>query len=231
MSAWRTSPGRSRVFEWQIGDRAARRSAAPAPSAGRRCSTGRSRPRACRRDPRRCPCSSVMQPYGVHGRSVGRFSTRRPMLYGWKPSTSFSGSMRSVTSSLSMCFGSGSWTRMPLTAGSRVQRDRSARAARPAQSWPEDRGRTSACRWPRSSGACCARRPATPDCRRRARPRGRAPTFRPPRARRPGQPTSAASRAARALPSMIRAVMGVSGARVAQGFLDGCEVRGFYPNA
>ena len=34
-----------------------------------------------------------MQPYGVHGRSVGSFSTSRPTLYGWKPSTSLRGSI------------------------------------------------------------------------------------------------------------------------------------------
>ena len=63
-----------------------------------------------------------MQPYGVQGRSVGDFSTSRPMLYGWKPSTSFAGSMRSTTFSASMCAGSGSWTRMPCTVGSAFSR-------------------------------------------------------------------------------------------------------------
>ncbi len=66
-------------------------SAAPAPSAGRRCSTARSRPHACRRDPRRSPPAASCSRRACTGRSVGRFSTSRPMLYGWKPSTSLSG--------------------------------------------------------------------------------------------------------------------------------------------
>ena len=48
------------------------------------------------------------------------------MLYGWKPSTSFFGSMRSVTCASSTCFGSGSCTRMPCTAGSAFSRSTSA---------------------------------------------------------------------------------------------------------
>ena len=125
MSACRTSPGRSRVAEWQIVtvQRAIRSSSAigrptmfdwPMTTA---CLPARSSP---------VSFSSRMQPHGVHGRSTGILRTSRPTLYGWKPSTSFCGSMRSVTFSASMCFGSGSWTRIPLTAGSAFRRSISA---------------------------------------------------------------------------------------------------------
>ena len=40
-----------------------------------------------------------------------------PMLKGWKPSTSFSKLMASKILFSSMCFGNGSWTRIPWTSG------------------------------------------------------------------------------------------------------------------
>ncbi len=41
-----------------------------------------------------------------------------PTLTGWNPSTSFLGSIANNTSSSSICFGSGSCTRIPLISGS-----------------------------------------------------------------------------------------------------------------
>jgi hypothetical protein len=125
MSAWPTMPGRSRVAEWQIVtvQRAINSSSAigrptmvdcPITTA---CLPTRSSPVSAR---------SRMQPQGVQGRKVGRLSTSRPMLIGWNPSTSFAGSMRSVTRSGSMCGGSGSWTRIPDTVGSAFRRSISA---------------------------------------------------------------------------------------------------------
>lgn len=46
---------------------------------------------------------------------------RRPMLRGWKPSTSFSMLMASSTRCSSMCLGMGSCTRMPCTLGSALK--------------------------------------------------------------------------------------------------------------
>ena len=74
-------------------------SAAPAPSAGRRCSTGRSRPRACRRGPRRSRRAGACSRTACTDAASGVFSTSRPMLYGWKPSTSLRGSIASITRS------------------------------------------------------------------------------------------------------------------------------------
>ena len=128
-----------------------------------------------------------------------------------------------------MCVGSGSWTRMPLTAGSRVervdQRQQSACDVVAGRSCANERMPTR-----RSSGACCARRPATPDCRRRARPRG--PAAACPAATRAAtrRATSSVRRRARALPSMMRAVMSFA-ARAARDSPVIFEVRGFYPNA
>ena len=57
-------------------------------------------------------------PAGVEGIITGWPDQRRPMLSGWKPSTSFSGSMANKTASSSMCFGKGNWTKIPCQAGS-----------------------------------------------------------------------------------------------------------------
>ena len=53
-------------------------------------------------------------------RPAARRAARRGSL-SWKPSTSFAGAIASRTRAASMCFGSGSCTRMPWTAGSGVQ--------------------------------------------------------------------------------------------------------------
>ena len=54
-----------------------------------------------------------MQPAGVHDTNVSLPTTSRPMLSGWKPSTSLSAWMASMTASSSRCAGSGNCTRMP----------------------------------------------------------------------------------------------------------------------
>eukprot|EP00754_Rhynchopus_humris_P037987 Rhum_TRINITY_DN20689_c0_g1::Rhum_TRINITY_DN20689_c0_g1_i1::g.171860::m.171860 len=62
---------------------------------------------------------SCMTPHGVQGRIVGARDTRAPRFCGWKPSTSLSGLMRSITArtlSFSSPSGSGSCTRMPSTS-------------------------------------------------------------------------------------------------------------------
>ena len=45
---------------------------------------------------------------GMSGRSV-----KLPTLTGWKPSTSFEGSIAIITLSSLICLGSGSWTKIP----------------------------------------------------------------------------------------------------------------------
>ena len=76
--------------------------------------------------------SRVITPLGVQGRSSGIFCAKRPMLYGWKPSTSFCGWMRSKTDWLLMCLGSGSCTKMPSTSGSAFRRSiKSSNSASP----------------------------------------------------------------------------------------------------
>mmetsp|Transcript_45473 Transcript_45473/g.117829 ORF Transcript_45473/g.117829 Transcript_45473/m.117829 type:complete len:208 (-) Transcript_45473:244-867(-) len=64
--------------------------------------------------------SSTMQPAGVQGTNSGvrPFMHSLPMLSGWKPSTSFSRLTAAKIVSSSICFGRGSCTRMPWTAGS-----------------------------------------------------------------------------------------------------------------
>src|SRR5690348_18172991 len=66
----------------------------------------------------RRPPRSTLFPYTTLFRSsVGIRRTSRPTLYGWKPSTSFRGSIRSITRSGAICIGSGNCTRIPLTDG------------------------------------------------------------------------------------------------------------------
>ncbi len=59
-------------------------------------------------------------------RSPAARSASRPALTRWKPSTSLSGSIAVSTSWASICAGSGSWTRMPSTAGSALSWSTSA---------------------------------------------------------------------------------------------------------
>ena len=67
------------------------------------------------------------QPIGVQGASAGSPAQRRPAFTGLNPSTSFDGSMAAMTFCGSICFGSGSCTRMPWTAGSALKRATNAR--------------------------------------------------------------------------------------------------------
>ncbi len=62
--------------------------------------------------------ASRTHPIGVHGTRAGKPLARRPTLSGWKPSTSLAGSMAAIILCASICFGSGSCTRMPLTCSS-----------------------------------------------------------------------------------------------------------------
>ena len=57
-------------------------------------------------------------PAGVAGRKSGSPMSILPTLDGWKQSTSFEGSMASITASSSMWSGSGSCTRYPCIDGS-----------------------------------------------------------------------------------------------------------------
>ncbi len=63
---------------------------------------------------------SMMQPSGVQGDSASKPPASRPALFGCRPSTSLAGSMALMTASVFRPFGSGSCTRMPCTAGSRL---------------------------------------------------------------------------------------------------------------
>ena len=58
---------------------------------------------------------------GVHGTRRGLPWASSPALSGVSPSTSFSGTISEVISSASRWAGSGSWSRMPLTAASCVE--------------------------------------------------------------------------------------------------------------
>ena len=71
--------------------------------------------------------ASITQPSSsVQGVSAGSPVASRPALTGWKPSTSLRGSITFRTFWLSTCFGSGSCTRMPCTAGSALSVSTSA---------------------------------------------------------------------------------------------------------
>ena len=63
----------------------------------------------------------------MHGRSPGRPLASRPVEIGVSPSTSFSGAISSVSAGPSTCGGVGSWSRIPLTAGSALSSCSSAR--------------------------------------------------------------------------------------------------------
>ena len=69
---------------------------------------------------------SISEPSGVQGTMPPAPVATRPTLIGWKPSTSLAGSTASSTAVLSMCFGSGSCTRMPSTSLSAFSRAISA---------------------------------------------------------------------------------------------------------
>ncbi len=62
--------------------------------------------------------SILMMPFGVHGRMQSCFCQRAATLRGWKPSTSFSLAIVSITFASLMCLGRGSWTRIPSTESS-----------------------------------------------------------------------------------------------------------------
>ena len=120
VGARRTTPARSRVFEWHDGHRGVRRRAAAPPSACRRCCCGR-RPR------RRAPASGVprlgraaaSRRRRARRRSAARPSRRRPTFSGWKPSTSFAGAIASSTACERR------WPRAAAAApGCRPRRDR-----------------------------------------------------------------------------------------------------------
>ena len=57
-----------------------------------------------------------MIPAGVQGFTVGSPSESRPALKGWRPSTSFTGEIASITASESTWAGIGIWTRIALTS-------------------------------------------------------------------------------------------------------------------
>ena len=61
---------------------------------------------------------SLIMPCGVQGRKHSSPIIILPTLMGVKPSTSFSGAIASMTALSRMCFGTGSWTRMPWISGS-----------------------------------------------------------------------------------------------------------------
>ena len=182
-------------------------SAARAPSAGRRCSTGRSRPRACRRGPRRCPpaasCSRTACTAAASGASA---PAARCCTDGSRRRPSADRCARSRGRRRSAC-GSGSWTRMPLTAGSpfkRVDQRQQLRLRRRRRQVVRERAHADRLGRPALVAHVDLRRRIVADehdgearlrpCRRR-------------RGRRRRSAISAVRRWARALPSMMRAVM------------------------
>ena len=105
--------------------------------------------------------SRVMIPLGVQGANRGFPLIKRPRLVGWNPSTSFSTLTAEITLSVSICFGRGSWTRMPLISGScsTVQWSRALSA------WWRPRGfrfRSTQSPPAHRPGASCARTSARP---------------------------------------------------------------------
>ena len=97
-------------------------------------------------------CRSRITPRGVHGRSPTIPMARRPALSTVRPSMSFSGMIRFVSSGPSRWSGTGSWQRMPLTSGSALSCSMRATAS----SWLVSAG--SVCpieRMPTSSHARC----------------------------------------------------------------------------
>src|SRR5436190_6702820 len=133
MSAVRQSAAKSRVREWPMVTVQSARSSS--------CATGRptrvERPITTACLPLNDPsvsASSIEQPSGVQGtgKSSGApeaIEPSRPTFIGWKPSTSLSGSTARRMSAVTMGLGSGSWTRMPCTAGSLFSRVMSCSSA------------------------------------------------------------------------------------------------------
>ena len=68
-------------------------------------------------------------PCGVQGRNPFEPMSMFPTLTGWKPSTSFSGEIASVTFCSFICLGRGSWTRIPCTEGSLLSFSISAKSS------------------------------------------------------------------------------------------------------
>ena len=132
MSARRTLSGRSFVRLWQVVTVASAfcsKAATGTPTMLLRPTTTASFP--AMEMPERT--SSSMQPAGVHGMNCGvrPFITSWPMFIGWNPSTSLFRLIRSSTACSFSPFGSGSCTRMPLTAGSAL----SARTKSSTSAW------------------------------------------------------------------------------------------------
>ena len=67
-----------------------------------------------------------MIPAGVAATNVGSPCSRWPALAGWKPSTSLIGEIARMTRPSSMCAGSGSWQRIPVTRSSALRAPTSA---------------------------------------------------------------------------------------------------------
>ena len=95
--------------------------AAAGPSACRRSATGPAPPRGPRGSRLRHRSGARGSPAACTARTGGTLG-QQPELTGWKPSTSLSGSTRSITARSSMPRGKGSWTRMPWTDGSALSR-------------------------------------------------------------------------------------------------------------
>ena len=73
--------------------------------------------------------SMAMMPAGVHGIRIPSPVTIRPTFIGWNASTSFSGATAFMTLRSDICSGSGSCTRMPSTALSRLRSAISAKSS------------------------------------------------------------------------------------------------------
>ena len=208
MSAWRTMPGRSRVAEWQIVT--VQRAISSSSAIGRPTMFDWPMTTACL--PTRSSPVSRQQRHAA----VRRAGAQRRALQHQAADVV---RMKAVDV-LQRIDALGDALRVDVLRQRQLHqdavapRDRALRRSTSASSSAcacrrrAGRARTSACRRPRSSGACCARRPATPGCRRPARRRARAPLRRRRRARRRRRRTSSVSRSARALPSMMRAVIG-----------------------
>ena len=54
----------------------------------------------------------------MQGMELSYPDERLPTFIGWNPSTSFEGSIASITFCLSICLGKGSWTKIPETVSS-----------------------------------------------------------------------------------------------------------------
>ena len=154
--------------------------------------------------------ASRMQPSGVQGAKPGIPVASRPILTGEKPSTSLSGcERRHHGRGHPHAGGSGSCTRMPCTRRIGVELAHQRDQLGLADASPAAGDRTSACRPRRSPWSCCAHRFRSPHRCRPAPP----PAPAPGRARADRLFTCAAtcarSAAAIALPSMIRAPIGL----------------------